>query len=257
VIAETQPRVGAGAHRRPRALEMLDLGHNALTALPDALGALPSLRVPVPEPQPAHGGARVRSRACAPALPQRHEQPAHRAPDAIGDMHGLVELRLYGNQLRTLPDAIGGLAALQELHLSDNGMTGPARGDRGLRALTHLDLRNNALAALPAEVRDLESLAFLDLRANRLTAVPAASRRCRACASWTCAGTSSTRPAPWREEMARRGCTVYAVLSRGGTHASLGGGTHGPPGWASRPPLGPPSRDRRRQRAAAPRSTDG
>jgi Leucine-rich repeat (LRR) protein len=100
---------------------MLDLGHNALTALPDALGALPSLRVPVPEPQPAHGGARVAHALARLRYLNVTNNRLTALPDAIGDMHGLVELRLYGNQLRTLPDAIGGLAALQELHLSDNG----------------------------------------------------------------------------------------------------------------------------------------
>ena len=58
-------------------------------------------------------------------------------------------------------------------------------------------------------MRDLENLAFLDLRANRLTAVPAGVDALPRLRKLDLRWNKLDAPRAWREEMARRGCTVY------------------------------------------------
>ena len=130
-------------------LVFLNLRHNQLVALPDAIGGLASLQ----------------------RLYLGNNQLAA-LPEAIGGLASLQELSLDSNQLAALPEAIGGLARLQTLSLYDNQLAALPEAIGGLAQLQRLWLANNQLAALPDAIGGLAALESLWLDNNQLAALP-------------------------------------------------------------------------------------
>jgi Leucine-rich repeat (LRR) protein len=122
-------------------LRTLDIGHNALTSLPDSMAALQALEILYV-----------------------HDNPLAVLPEWIGSLRGLTYLNVAESGLTSLP-RLAGLTRLIELRLMHNRLVDvpPLPG-----SLRELHLRGNALTRVPAAVRGLHELRVLDLRANRL-----------------------------------------------------------------------------------------
>jgi hypothetical protein len=146
-------------------LEVLDLSHNRLSALPDWLARLPHLQVlfasyndftVLPEvlgdcPQLAQVGLRNNRIAHLPAaaLPPR-----------------LRWLTLTANQLGALPPELGRCQALEKLMLSGNRLACLPEALAGLPRLALLRMAANAFTALPGWVFELPALAWLAAAGN-------------------------------------------------------------------------------------------
>ena len=123
-------------------LEVLDLGHNALTRLPHDLGRLKRLRVlfasgnPFERLPPVLGDCPLLSqigfRGCgmreipAEALPPQlrwltlTDNALESLPEALAERPALQKLMLAGNRLRTLPESLAAAPNLELLRLSAN-----------------------------------------------------------------------------------------------------------------------------------------
>jgi Leucine-rich repeat (LRR) protein len=145
-------------------LRTLDLGHNALTSLPD-LSALERLEILY-----LHDNALTE----LPPLPRSltylnvSENPLRSL--TLGDFPALIELRALDLGLSSI--SLGAMPALRELHLRRNAFTAVPTVVRGLRELRHLDLRANRLTAVPEWMVELPRLEKLDLRWNDVHDVP-------------------------------------------------------------------------------------
>lgn len=129
-------------------LEVLDLGFNALTHLPDDLGRLRRLRV-------IFGSG------------NRFE----RLPPALGDCGALSQMGFRGTGMREVPaEALP--PRLRWLTLTDNAIEAlpAALGERP--ALQKLMLSGNALRALPPGLAGTPALELLRIAANRFEALP-------------------------------------------------------------------------------------
>ena len=122
-------------------LRTLDLGHNALTALPDSMAALQALEILYV-----------------------HDNALGALPAWIGELRALTYLNVAENGLTALPE-LAGLTNLIELRLMHNALTDVPPLPASLR---ELHLRGNACTGVPDAVRGLPELRVLDLRANRL-----------------------------------------------------------------------------------------
>lgn len=102
----------------------------------------------------------------------QHAQLSGTIPEALGNHHELVDIRLNGNQLTgTIPSlAFGKLTSLTDFRLDGNRLAGtipPSLGDLG--ALTALGLSRNRLSGtIPFALKRLTHLSFLDVSYNDL-----------------------------------------------------------------------------------------
>lgn len=161
-------------------LERLDVGNNALTALPDLPSSVRQLYI---------NDNRI---AALPALPALDVLDANRnALTAVPALHDVAFVYLAANQLRTAPTTRGVRylnvgenpldalvvhdAAIRELRAEHAGVAHIALD--GMTALRELSLRGNRLAAVPPALGALPALRVLDLRANLLDDVPANLQR--------------------------------------------------------------------------------
>ena len=127
-------------------LILLNLRHNQLAALPEAIGGLAqlqrlSLETTSSRPCPSHRRPR-QLQALARRQPARGPARGHRRPRPA------ASALAQHNQLAALPEAIGGLARLQTLSLHDNQLAALPEAIGGLAPANPL-LDGNQLAALP------------------------------------------------------------------------------------------------------------
>ncbi len=154
-------------------LEVLDLGHNRLTTLPDDLPRLRNLHVlfasdnPFDHLPPVLGDcadlSQIGFRGCG-----TREIPAEALPPR------LRWLTLTDNALETLPEALGERPALLKLMLSGNRLSALPVSLEGAERLELLRIAANRFEALPDWVERLPSLAWLACAGNPVTAQPAA-----------------------------------------------------------------------------------
>jgi Leucine-rich repeat (LRR) protein len=168
-------------------LRMLDLGHNKLARLPEALGDLGGLtgflylhdNELTTLPQSFRRLTRLRYLNLS-------QNAFETIPEAVTRMEGLIELRVNDNKLISISDRFGGLSRLRELHLRDNRLTSLPDCIGALSELRQIDLRGNPLTHLPAGLAALPRLEKLDLR-------------------WIV----TLAPAPWFADLEARGCVIY------------------------------------------------
>lgn len=126
----------------------------------------------------------------------------HQIPTAVWQMHRLLHLDLYGNDLgvipeqitrltnltvlcldsnaiKVLPDAIWQLTRLSDLSLNWNRLTELPAGVGKLHSLTRLSLSHNELSGLPSEIVQLTRLISLSLEYNCFTKCPNEIRQLR------------------------------------------------------------------------------
>jgi Leucine-rich repeat (LRR) protein len=140
-----------------RGLRMLDVAHNHLTALPAGVAEMTAVEVlylgdnrftTVPDEVRPLRALRYLSVA---------DNPIARLPSWIGELEHLVELRAQNTALTELPDEIGRLHALRFLDLRANGTLALPPALLDLPHLDRLDLRWNPYPELPpvaAALRD-------------------------------------------------------------------------------------------------------
>jgi Leucine-rich repeat (LRR) protein len=147
-------------------LRTLDLGHNALKAVPD-LSGLTRLEILY-----LHENALTALPKLPPSLTYLNisENPL-RSVD-LGELPRLIELRMLDLGLSELPEVA--LPSLRELHLRRNRFTAIPDVVRGFKELRLLDLRANALTSVPDWIAELPRLEKLDLRWNEVYEPPAA-----------------------------------------------------------------------------------
>ena len=153
---------------------MLDLGHNALTQIPEGLGDLNGLT----DFLYLHDN-RLTSLPSSLARLTRLRylnigaNPFEILPDCISSMLSLIELRVSDTELTSLPHSIGRLSCLRELHLRNNKLASLPDSIGELAELRQIDLRGNPLTHLPTAIATLPRLEKLDLRWVTTLAVPA------------------------------------------------------------------------------------
>jgi Leucine-rich repeat (LRR) protein len=186
VLADNELSEVSGQIGRLKNLRMLDLGHNRLTHVPDALADLDGLTdfLYLHDNQltslPPSLGSLTKLRYL-----NISENAFEVLPESIFCMTSLIELRASDNRLASLQDSIGHLACLRELHLRNNQLTSLPESIAALEELRQIDLRGNPLTHLPAAIAALPRLEKLDLR-------------------WV-----NLPPPGWTANLEARGCAVY------------------------------------------------
>jgi Leucine-rich repeat (LRR) protein len=147
-------------------LRTLDLGHNALRAVPD-LSGLTRLEILY-----LHENALTALPELPPSLTYLNisENPLEQV--VLGELPRLIELRMLDLGLSEFPSVA--LPSLRELHLRRNRFAEIPEVVRGFRELRLLDLRANALTSVPDWIAELPRLEKLDLRWNEVYEPPAA-----------------------------------------------------------------------------------
>jgi Leucine-rich repeat (LRR) protein len=186
VLAENElSEVSCGIGRLKK-LRMLDLGHNRLAHVPDAVADLHGLT----DFLYLHDNQLTSLPASLARLTKLRylnvgENAFELLPESIFCMTSLIELRASGNRLASLSNSVGRLTRLRELHLRNNQLTSLPESIGTLPDLRQIDLRGNPLTHLPAAIAALPRLEKLDLR-------------------WT-----SLPPPEWLANLEARGCVVY------------------------------------------------
>ena len=172
---------------RLQKLRTLDLGHNRLTRVPDALGELADLE----DFLYLHANRLASLPASFTRLTRLRylnisQNEFAELPEAVTELASLIELRATDNQLNVLPESIGRLSRLRELHLRNNRLTSLPASLAMLQELRQIDLRGNPLTRLPDAITALPRLEKLDLR-------------------WV----TTLAPRQWIAGLEARGCVVY------------------------------------------------
>lgn len=137
-----------------KAVNLLYLGRNLISKLPENLGNLSSLT----------------------GLFINHNKLQH-LPEAISRLDNLQSLNLTGNELLELPDSLRKLKKLQKLEICNNQLTKLPSGIGNLLALRILEVANNNLTTVPTELSNCEHLETLNLDNNRLIFLPRQFRK--------------------------------------------------------------------------------
>ncbi|CAC5379393.1 unnamed protein product [Mytilus coruscus] len=132
-----------------KALNLIYLGRNLISKLPENLGNLSALT----------------------GLFVNHNKLQF-LPEAIGCLKNLDTLNFTGNELTSLPAAIGNLLKLQKLQMCNNKLSRLPTCIGKLSELRSLEVANNNLITIPVELSHCENLLTLNLDNNRLTFLP-------------------------------------------------------------------------------------
>jgi len=124
-------------------LPHLDLGHNALTAVPAWFSCLQPLGV----------------------LVLAHNQLSM-IPEGVGSLDGLTKLDLSHNSLTALPEIIK-WTLLQDFNVCNNLLT-KLPDMHLLASLTELSIQSNRLTSFPCSVGELKSLVRLTAQENQV-----------------------------------------------------------------------------------------
>ncbi|XP_012708531.2 leucine-rich repeat and calponin homology domain-containing protein 1 isoform X5 [Fundulus heteroclitus] len=136
------------------ALETLNLYHNCIRTIPDSIITLQSLT----------------------SLNLSRNQLGS-LPSCLCGLP-LRVLNASNNKLVSLPEAIGQLHSLMELDISCNEITALPRHISRLKALRELNVRRNLLCVLPEDLADLPLVKF-DFSCNKVSTIPVCYRKMR------------------------------------------------------------------------------
>jgi len=169
-----------------KSLRMLDLGHNRLTQVPDALGDLDRLS----------------------DFLFLHDNQLTLLPSSLAKLTKLRYLNISENAFEAWPESISGMKSLIELRATDNRLTSIPDSVGRLARLRELHVRNNQLASLPESIGALEELRQIDLRGNPLTHLPDAIARLPRLDKLDLRWVNMRAPA-WLGSLEAHGCVVY------------------------------------------------
>ncbi|KAG7383608.1 hypothetical protein PHYPSEUDO_003534 [Phytophthora pseudosyringae] len=156
-----------------QSLRSLNLSFNALSTLPDGVGAISKLQELNFKSNALGSLPSAVGNLSELVILNGENNALQWLPPGCGEHWGLLEvLRLSHNGLAALPDTLGLLRSLRTLHLSNNRLTGLPLELGALTSLRELDVSWNQLASIPDELGCLESLTTLNLSHNQLVAFP-------------------------------------------------------------------------------------
>lgn len=153
-------------------LQVLLLGKNRLSALPDRFGDLKNLKIlylnnnlltKLPE--------NFSSMTALQTLMLDGNKLAA-LPDDFGNLKNLEDLSLYNNQITRIPPGFGSLNNLRRLHLSVNPIGTLPESFGKLNNLEFLTLIECNLQRLPESFGQLSKLRWLEANVNHLTGLP-------------------------------------------------------------------------------------
>lgn len=135
-------------------LRSVDVSHNAIVALPDAMGDVDTLET----------------------LVAAHNRLAE-LPASLGNLPRLVRIKVDHNQIQALDAKIFGAGPLAKslvsLEIQHNRLTAIPDAICGAQRLQTLDVSHNAIAGLPEQIAErCPCLSILNAEFNRLRAVP-------------------------------------------------------------------------------------
>lgn len=115
-------------------------------------------------------------------------------PSSIGQCRQLQILRIRNNKIDSLPKEIENLKALSQLFLTNNLLTSLPSEIGSLVALTQLRIENNHLTELPKEIGNLSNLTHLFLDNNKLSFLPPELKNLKKLVHLSLAGNSVPLP---------------------------------------------------------------
>ena len=154
------------------ALQMLSLGFNQLTILPEWIGKLTALETLLLEENGLSTVPESIAKLTALKMLSLGFNQLTMLPEWLGKLTALEVLLVFGNQLRILPESIGKLTALKTLSLFSNQLTTVPESIGKLTALKMLSLDHNQLTTLPEWIGRLTALQKLSIGFNQLTRLP-------------------------------------------------------------------------------------
>ncbi|GMF36453.1 unnamed protein product [Phytophthora fragariaefolia] len=154
-------------------LRKLDLSFNALSTLPDGIGAIINLQE-LNFKSNAMGSLPAAISNLAEIVVLNGENNALQwLPSGCGEKWKLLEmLRLSHNRLTTIPVTLGLLHSLRQLYISHNRISALPLELGALINLREMDVSWNQLTSIPDELGCLQSLTTIDLSHNQLLRFP-------------------------------------------------------------------------------------
>lgn len=154
------------------AITKLNLWHEQLTELPEAIGILKNLtKLTLTDTQVKKLPNAIGKLINLTVLDLQMNQLIE-LPESIGNLNNLTRLYLYSNQLTEIPESIGKLTNLTKLSISDNQLTVVPNFISNLKKLTDLDLSSNEIVEIPDFIGNLLNLTYLRFSENKITHLP-------------------------------------------------------------------------------------
>ena len=153
-------------------IEILNLGNNHLTVLPESIGELSNLKKLILGSN--NLVSLVNSIGKLSSLEELvlvHNQLTF-LPESIGDLKSLKKLMLIDNKISILPETIGNLSSLEVLYLNNNHLTEIPKSIGNLRFLKTLSLERNPIYHLPESLSNLASLETLNISNTKISQFP-------------------------------------------------------------------------------------
>ncbi|EEY53275.1 uncharacterized protein PITG_06916 [Phytophthora infestans T30-4] len=178
-----------------QSLRSLNLSFNALSTLPDGVGAIPKLQELNFKSNTLGSLPSAVNNLSGLVILNGDNNALRWLPSGCGEHWALLEeLRLTHNRLTVLPVTMGLLRSLRRLHLSNNRLTALPLELGALTRLRELDVSWNQLTSIPDELGCLESLTSLDLSHNELLTFPRTLMMLTRLTSLRCSHNSLTTP---------------------------------------------------------------